>query len=52
MLLFVAEKDIRHTWLEHEDEAIESFFHSEINEFSNKGNKGSLEGGNLYFSLL
>jgi hypothetical protein len=39
-------------WLEQEDEAIESFFHSEINEFSNVGNKGSLEGGNLHFLLL
>ena len=53
MLSFVAEKadgkDTRHTWLEHEDSAIESFFNSEINEFSNVGNKGSLEGGNTIF---
>ncbi|XP_055999196.1 uncharacterized protein LOC125672892 isoform X3 [Ostrea edulis] len=40
------EKDTRHTWLEHEDRAIDDFFQTEINEFSNVGNKGSLEGGN------
>jgi hypothetical protein len=37
-------KKPRHVWLPEEDEAIRNYFRTEINDVSNVGNKGKLQG--------